>query len=731
MSIFRFNAVEKASNRKAVEAHTPDQKVSEYFGENVFNRKAMQKFLSKETFKALTQSIDNGTPIDREIANHVAAGMKMWALEKGVTHYTHWFQPLTDGTAEKHDAFVEHDGMGGMIEEFSGKLLVQQEPDASSFPNGGLRNTFEARGYSAWDPSSPAFIVDDTLCIPTVFIAYTGEALDYKTPLIRSIEALNKAATDVCHYFSDSKNVKKVIAYLGWEQEYFLIDEDLYAARPDLSLTERTLLGHESAKNQQLDDHYFGAIPSRVQEFMKELESECYKLGIPVKTRHNEVAPNQFEFAHIYEECNLANDHNQLLMSVMKRVARRHNFRVLLHEKPFKGINGSGKHCNWSMGTDTGINLFSPGEDREDNLRFITFIVNSIMAVYKYNSLLKASIASASNAHRLGANEAPPAIISTFLGSQISEILDKFENSSIEDAIEVDEKKRLHLGFGQIPELMLDNTDRNRTSPFAFTGNRFEFRALGSSANCGSTMLALNSAVAYQLRQFKMDVEQLRKEGKSKEAAIFEVLKNYIKESKPIRFDGNGYSEEWKEEAKRRGLDCENSVPLQYDAYLKPESVKMFKETGVLSVKELEARNEVKWEVYLKKIQIEARVLGDLSLNHIIPVVIRYQTVLLENITRMKETFSEEEVAELSEEPRRLIRKIAQHISAVTKQVDAMVNARKKANHIADMRERAIAYHDTVAPFLDEIRDHIDELELMVDNQMWPLPKYRELLFIR
>ena len=731
MSIFRFNAVEKASNRKAVDAHTTDQKVSEYFGENVFNRKAMQKFLSKETFKALTQSIDNGTPIDREIANHVAAGMKMWALEKGVTHYTHWFQPLTDGTAEKHDAFVEHDGMGGMIEEFSGKLLVQQEPDASSFPNGGLRNTFEARGYSAWDPSSPAFIVDDTLCIPTVFIAYTGEALDYKTPLIRSIEALNKAATDVCHYFSDSKNVKKVIAYLGWEQEYFLIDEDLYAARPDLSLTERTLLGHESAKNQQLDDHYFGAIPSRVQEFMKELESECYKLGIPVKTRHNEVAPNQFEFAPIYEECNLANDHNQLLMSVMKRVARRHNFRVLLHEKPFKGINGSGKHCNWSMGTDTGINLFSPGEDREDNLRFITFIVNSIMAVYKYNSLLKASIASASNAHRLGANEAPPAIISTFLGSQISEILDKFENSSIEDAIEVDEKKRLHLGFGQIPELMLDNTDRNRTSPFAFTGNRFEFRALGSSANCGSTMLALNSAVAYQLRQFKMDVEQLRKEGKSKEAAIFEVLKNYIKESKPIRFDGNGYSEEWKEEAKRRGLDCENSVPLQYDAYLKPESVKMFKETGVLSVKELEARNEVKWEVYLKKIQIEARVLGDLSLNHIIPVVIRYQTVLLENITRMKETFSEEEVAELSEEPRRLIRKIAQHISAVTKQVDAMVNARKKANHIADMRERAIAYHDTVAPFLDEIRDHIDELELMVDNQMWPLPKYRELLFIR
>ena len=559
MSISRFNAVEKASNRKAVEAVAPEQKVSEFFGENVFNRKAMQKYLSKETYKALTQAIDSGTPIDREIANLVAAGMRMWALEKGVTHYTHWFQPLTDGTAEKHDAFVEHDGNGGMIEEFSGKLLVQQEPDASSFPNGGLRNTFEARGYSAWDPSSPAFIIDDTLCIPTIFIAYTGEALDYKTPLIRSIEALTSAAKDVCHYFNE--DVNKIISYLGWEQEYFLVDEDLYSARPDLSLTERTLLGHESAKNQQLDDHYFGAIPSRVQEFMKDLEVECYKLGIPVKTRHNEVAPNQFELAPIYEECNLANDHNQLLMSVMKRVARQHNFRVLLHEKPFKGVNGSGKHCNWSMGTDTGINLFSPGKNREDNLRFITFVVNAIMAVYKYNALLKASIASATNAHRLGANEAPPAIISSFLGSQISEVLDKFENCSIEDAIEIDDKNRLHLGFGQIPELLVDNTDRNRTSPFAFTGNRFEFRALGSSANCGAAMLALNSAVAYQLRQFKADVESLRAAGKSKEQAIFEVLKAYIKESKPIRFDGNGYSDEWKEEALRRGLDCENSVP--------------------------------------------------------------------------------------------------------------------------------------------------------------------------
>lgn len=730
MSISRFNAVEKASNRKAVEAITPNQKVSEYYGENVFNRKAMQKYLSKETYKALTHAIDNGTPIDREIANHVAAGMRMWALEKGVTHYTHWFQPLTDGTAEKHDAFVEHDGNGGMIEEFSGKLLAQQEPDASSFPSGGLRNTFEARGYSAWDPSSPAFIVDDTLCIPTVFIAYTGEALDYKTPLIRSVEALNKAAKDVCRYFDEEVN--KVVTFLGWEQEYFLVDEDLYSARPDLSLTERTLLGHESAKNQQLDDHYFGAIPSRVQEFMKDLEVECYKLGIPVKTRHNEVAPNQFELAPIYEECNLANDHNQLLMSVMRRVSRRHNFRVLLHEKPFMGVNGSGKHCNWSMGTDTGINLFSPGKDREDNLRFITFVVNSLMAVYKYNALLKASIASATNSHRLGANEAPPAIISSFLGTQITEILDKFENCSIEDAIEVDDKKRLHLGFGQIPELLLDNTDRNRTSPFAFTGNRFEFRALGSSANCGSAMLALNSAVAYQLRQFKQDVDALIAGGKSKEAAIFEVLKTYIKESKPVRFDGNGYCDEWKIEAERRGLDCETSVPLQYDAYLKPEVIRMFRETGVLSEKELEARNEVKWEIYIKKVQIEARVLGDLSLNHIIPVAVRYQSLLLDNVAKLKETFGGyPEYEGMSEEPRRLIRNIAGHICAVTRMVDEMVEARKKANRITDLRSKAIAYHDAVAPYLDSIRNHIDDLELMVDNQMWPLPKYRELLFIR
>ena len=729
MSISRFNAVEKASNRKAVEAVTPEHKVSEYYGENVFNRKAMQKYLSKETYKALTHAIDNGTPIDREIANHVAAGMRMWALEKGVTHYTHWFQPLTDGTAEKHDAFVEHDGNGGMIEEFSGKLLVQQEPDASSFPNGGLRNTFEARGYSAWDPSSPAFIVDDTLCIPTVFIAYTGEALDYKTPLIRSIEVLGEAAKDVYQYFDE--DVNKIITYLGWEQEYFLVDEDLYSARPDLSLTERTLLGHESAKNQQLDDHYFGAIPSRVQEFMKDLETECYKLGIPVKTRHNEVAPNQFELAPIYEECNLANDHNQLLMSVMKRVSRRHNFRVLLHEKPFNGVNGSGKHCNWSMGTDKGVNLFSPGKDREDNLRFITFVVNTIMAVYKYNALLKASIASATNAHRLGANEAPPAIISTFLGTQISDILDKFENSSIEDAIEVDDKKGLHLGFGQIPELLLDNTDRNRTSPFAFTGNRFEFRAVGSEANCASAMIALNSAIAAQLKMFKKDVDTLIEKGEPKVSAILEVIRKYIKECKAIHFDGNGYSDEWKEEAKKRGLDCETSVPLIFDNYLKPETIAMFEATGVMTKKELEARNEVKWETYTKKIQIEARVLGDLAMNHIIPVATQYQTDLIDNVYKMRALFPEEKAARLSAKNLELIEEIADRTAFIKEHVDAMIEARKVANKIESEREKAIAYHDTIVPALEEIRYHIDKLELIVDNQMWTLPKYRELLFIR
>ena len=728
MSISRFNAVEKASNRKAVEAVTPEHKVSEYYGENVFNRKAMQKYLSKETYKALTHAIDNGTPIDREIANHVAAGMRMWALEKGVTHYTHWFQPLTDGTAEKHDAFVEHDGNGGMIEEFSGKLLVQQEPDASSFPNGGLRNTFEARGYSAWDPSSPAFIVGDTLCIPTVFIAYTGESLDYKAPLLKALEAVNKAATDVCHYFNP--DVKKVYAYLGWEQEYFLVDEGLYAARPDLLLTGRTLMGHESSKNQQLEDHYFGAIPTRVMEFMKELEIESLKLGIPLKTRHNEVAPNQFELAPVFEECNLANDHNLLVMALMRKISRKHGFRVLLHEKPFKGINGSGKHNNWSLGTDTGILLMAPGKTPEENLRFITFIVNVLMAVYRHNGLLKASISSATNAHRLGANEAPPAIISSFLGTQLSKVLEHLEKSEPEDLM-LAGKQGMKLDIARIPELLIDNTDRNRTSPFAFTGNRFEFRAVGSEANCASAMLALNAAVAEQLKTFKTEVDAKIADGKETFAAILEVLRKDIKECKAIHFDGNGYSDEWKAEAARRGLDCETSVPVIFDNYLKESSVRMFESTGVMTRKELEARNEVKWETYTKKIQIEARVLGDLAMNHIIPTATRYQTSLIDNVYKMKDLFPADKASALSSRNLEIIEDIANRTNFIKEKVDEMVEARKVANKIESEREKAIAYHDKIVPMLEAIRYHIDKLELVVDDQIWTLPKYRELLFIR
>lgn len=723
-----WKAVSAASNRRPVEVKKPDSKTSDYYGEKVFNRRAMSQYLSKETFKTISKVIDQGAPIDRGIAEHVAAGMRMWALENGATHYTHWFHPLTDGTAEKHDAFVEHDNNGGLIEEFSGKILAQQEPDASSFPSGGLRNTFEARGYSAWDPTSPAFIIGDTLCIPTIFISYTGEALDYKTPLLKAINVLNKAAVDICHYFDE--DVTKVHVNLGWEQEYFLVDEDLYAARPDLALTGRTLMSHESAKNQQLEDHYFGAIPVRVQNFMEELEYEAYALGIPVKTRHNEVAPNQFELAPIYEECNLAVDHNLLIMSLMDRVARRHSFRVLFHEKPFKGINGSGKHNNWSMGTDTGVNLLSPGKNTEENLRFIAFIVNILAAVHKNNALLKASISSATNAHRLGANEAPPAIISVFLGSEVSSILDKFESSSVKDAIVVDDKKRVSLGVGQIPEILLDNTDRNRTSPFAFTGNRFEFRAVGSSANCASAMIALNASVAEQLRAFKQEVDALIEKGKSKNEALYEVIKKYIKESRPIRFNGNGYSDEWKEEAEKRGLDCETSVPVIYDAYTSKQSIKSFE--NILSEVELHARNEVKWEIYTKKIQIESRVLGDLALNHIIPVSIKYQSILLENVANLKNIFSKsEKFTEMAEEQIRLIEKISLHVNAVNAKVHEMIDARKKANNIESEREKAVDYHDNVSPYLDEIRYHIDKLELIVDNEMWTLPKYRELLFIR
>ena len=725
MSKLRFRAVEIASERKPVEVEKPKKQTSEYYGEKVFNRKAMTKYLSKETFKKLSDAIDRGQSVNRNLAEHVAAGMRMWALENGVTHYTHWFHPLTDGTAEKHDAFVEHDGQGGLIEEFEGKLLAQQEPDASSFPSGGLRNTFEARGYSAWDPSSPAFIVGDTLCIPTIFISYTGEALDYKTPLLKALAAVDKAATDVVHYFNE--DVEKVQTNLGWEQEYFLVDEDLFMARPDLALTGRTLMSHESAKNQQLEDHYFGAIPVRVQKFMEELEYESYSLGIPVKTRHNEVAPNQFELAPIYEECNLAVDHNLLVMSIMDRVARRHAFRILFHEKPFKGINGSGKHNNWSLSTNTGVNLLSPGKDKVENLRFITFVVNILAAVHKNNALLKASISSATNAHRLGANEAPPAIISVFLGTQVSDILDKFEKSSVKDAIVVDSKKQISLGVGQIPEILLDNTDRNRTSPFAFTGNRFEFRAVGSSANCASAMTALNASVAEQLKSFKEEVDALIKKGKSKEEALYEVLKKYIKESRPIRFNGNGYSDDWKAEAKKRKLDCETSVPVIYDAYTSKQSIKTFE--NILSEIELHARNEVKWEIYAKKIQIESRVLGDLALNHIIPVAISYQSILLTNVSKLKDISDDYKI--LGAEQLRLIEKVSTHVNAINAKVHEMIDARKIANNIESEREKAVAYHDNVAPYLDEIRYHVDKLELIVDNEMWPLAKYRELLFIR
>ena len=729
MSTLRFRVVEKAFQTKPVEVSVPKERPSEYFGKYVFTREKMFRYLPSKVYSKLVDVMDNGAVLDRSIADAVADGMKEWASELGATHYTHWFQPLTEGTAEKHDSFVEHDGKGGMMEEFSGKLLVQQEPDASSFPNGGIRNTFEARGYSAWDPSSPVFVVDDTLCIPTVFIAYTGESLDYKAPLLKALRAVNKAAVDVCHYFDP--DVRKVSAYLGWEQEYFLIDEGLYAARPDLLLTGRTLMGHEASKNQQLEDHYFGAIPSRVAAFMKDLEIQALELGIPVKTRHNEVAPNQFELAPIYEECNLAVDHNMLIMSLMRKVARNHGFRVLLHEKPFKGVNGSGKHNNWSLGTDTGILLMAPGKTPEENLRFITFIVNTLMAVYRHNGLLKASIMSATNAHRLGANEAPPAIISSFLGTQLSKVLDHMEDSATDELVSLGGKHGMKLDIPQIPELLIDNTDRNRTSPFAFTGNRFEFRAVGSEANCASAMIALNTAVAEQLTEFKQKVDALIEQGEPKIPAIIQVVREYIKLSKPIRFDGNGYSEEWKEEAARRGLDCETSCPVIFDQYLTPESISMFESEGVMTKKELEARNEVKWETYTKKIQIEARVLGDLVMNHIVPVAIEYQSKLIDNVFKMKGLFPDEEVSELSAENLAIIRKISGHTSYIKEHVDEMVNARKVANKITDEREKAIAYHDHIAPMLEQIRYHIDKLELIVDDQMWTLPKYRELLFIR
>ena len=730
MSNLRFKVVEEAFKKRPLEVKAPAERPSEYFGKYVFNQEKMFKYLPLHVYLQLREVIEKGTPLPLDVANDVAQGMKQWALDMGVTHCTHWFQPLTEGTAEKHDAFVVHNFKGGMVEEFSGKELVQQEPDASSFPNGGIRSTFEARGYSAWDPASPVFIIGDTLMIPTIFVSYTGEALDYKAPLKKSLAAVDKAATAVCQYFAPS--VTRVTTNLGWEQEYFLVDEGLYAARPDLLLTGRTLMGHDSAKNQQMDDHYFGAIPERVQEFMRDLEIQALELGIPCKTRHNEVAPNQFELAPIFEECNLAVDHNMLLMSLMRKIARKHGFRCLLHEKPFAGINGSGKHENWSLTTNTGTLLHSPGKTPEDNLRFIVFIVETLMGVYRHNGLLKASIMSATNAHRLGANEAPPAIISSFLGKQLSELLDKVEHSTTDELFTLEGKHGVMLDVPQIPELMIDNTDRNRTSPFAFTGNRFEFRAVGSSANCASALIALNTAVAEALTDFKTRVDARIASGEKKIAAILDVLREDIKTSRPIHFDGNGYSDEWKEEAARRGLDCETSCPVVFDRYLDEASIKMFESMHVMNRHELEARNEIKWETYQKKIQIEARVLGDICMNHIIPVATKYQSELVDNVHKIQLAFSESaKVKELTAYNIDLIEKINKHVSFVAENVEAMVEKRKVVNKIEDMRSLAVAYHDEIAPYFDAIRYHIDKLELIVEDEMWTLPKYRELLFIR
>ncbi len=729
MAVIRFNALEEVFKRKPVHVEPPNPITSEYFGVNVFDKSKMEKYLTAEAFEQVMEAVEKGTRIDRKIADQVASGMKSWAMEMGATHYTHWFQPLTEGAAEKHDAFIETTENGTVIENFSGKLLIQQEPDASSFPSGGIRNTFEARGYTAWDPSSPAFIIGKTLSIPTIFVSYTGEALDHKTPLLKALNVIDKAASDVCLYFD--KDVNKVISTLGWEQEYFLVDEALYNARPDLALTDRTLMGHASAKDQQLEDHYFSSIPERVSAFMRELEIECYKLGVPVKTRHNEVAPNQYECAPIFEECNLAVDHNILLMDIMKRVARHHNFRILHHEKPFKDINGSGKHNNWSLMTNTGVNLLAPGKNPKTNLQFLTFLVNTIKAVYKHADLLRASIASAGNAHRLGANEAPPAIISVFIGSQLTKMLDQLEKRISSKKMTPDEKTELKLNIIKVPRILLDNTDRNRTSPFAFTGNKFEFRAVGSSANCASAMTVLNTAVAEQLIEFKKDVDKLIDKGIKKDEAIFQVLRKYIMESKPIRFEGNNYSEEWKKEAEKRGLTNVSNVPEIYDAYLTEKSKKLFTNLGILTDRELVARNLVRLDTYTKKIQIESRVLGDIAINHIVPTAVRYQTMLIENVKGLKEILTDKEFNELAGGRLQLIKTISKHISYIKSAVSEMIETRKKANVIGEEREKAMAYSNTVVPYLDDIRYHIDKLESIVDDEIWPLPKYRELLFAR
>lgn len=727
MFTIRFKALDEVMNRQPVEVKMPEGRVPAYFGSNTFGKDAMRQYLSDEAFESVMEAIEKGSNIDRKIADQVAAAMKSWATEKGATHYTHWFQPLTGDTAEKHDAFFDPIEGGRAIEKFGAGQLIQQEPDASSFPNGGIRNTFEARGYTAWDPSSPAFILGGTLCIPTIFVSYTGEALDYKTPLIKALHLLDKAATDVCQYFD--KNVTKVTATLGWEQEYFLVDSALYNARPDLALTGRSLFGHAAAKGQQLEDHYFGSIPERIASFMRDFENECHLLGIPVKTRHNEVAPNQYECAPVFEECNLAVDHNQLLMDVMRKVARHHHFRVLFHEKPFAGVNGSGKHNNWSMGTNTGKNLLSPGKTPKTNLQFLTFFINAIKAFHNNPDLLRATIASAGNDHRLGANEAPPAIMSVFLGSQLSGVLDELEKKVKSGKMTPDDKTALKLGIGKIPEILLDNTDRNRTSPFAFTGNKFEFRAVGSSANCAGPMIVLNTLMADQLIKFKQEVDEQLNKGKDKDEVIFQILRQYIIDSKKIRFEGNGYGDEWVKEAEKRGLSNIKTTPLALDVYVKKETIDLFERNAILNEREMHARHEIRLENYTKKIQIEARVMGDLALNHIIPVALSYQTGLIDNVKGLKEIFGDKEFKKHATIQLEIIEEISKHISIIKKTVDEMVEERKKANNLSDGRKMAIAYCDKVRPHFDTIRYHVDKLELIVDDVSWPLPKYRELLF--
>ncbi|MFO7868104.1 MAG: glutamine synthetase III [Bacteroidales bacterium] len=731
MNSLRFEALKGTmKERKPIEIKPPNAKTSDYFACNVFDKPKMKKYLSNTAYSHILHCIESGKKVDRKIADQIALGMKAWAIENGCTHFTHWFNPLTDGTAEKHDAFIEFEKQGEsyMFESFNGEQLIQAEPDASSFPSGGIRQTFEARGYTAWDPSSPAFIMNKTLCIPTIFIAYTGDSLDHKTGLIKSLQAIDRAAVNVCSEYFD-KNVKKVHTFLGWEQEYFLIDELLFSVRPDLCLTGRTLMGHASPKDQQLDDHYFSSIPERVTNFMKHLEIEAYKLGIPLKARHNEVAPNQFECASIFEECNLAVDHNQILMDIMRRIASHHNFKVLFHEKPFKGINGSGKHSNWSLGTNTGVNLLKPGKNPKSNMQFLTFIVNTLVAVFDNQDLLRASIMSNSNEYRLGANEAPPAIISAFLGTEVASMLDQIESQVSDKIMSPEEKTRLKLNIGKIPEVILDNTDRNRTSPFAFTGNRFEFRAVGSQANCSVALIALNTAVANQLTIFKEKVDKLIGQGVKKDEALLRTLRKLITYSKPIRFDGDGYSDSWLDEAIKRGLTNINSSPIALDSYLQPKTIKMFEKLDVMTKTELESRVEIRNEIYKKEIQIESRVLGDLAINHIIPTAIKYQTQLIKNVRGLQDILGDE-YKKMAANELLTIREISEHTESIRLKVEKMRIERAKANKNPSNKKRALLYAQQVKPYLEDIRNHIDRLETIIDNELWPLPKYREILFL-